>query len=79
MWRCLKGWEAEKAEARYANGVLTVTVPKAEAAKAKAIDVNIHMSHCVTGVVVKRIVVNALIVTCAFESAATGDSAVRCN
>lgn len=31
--------KAEAAEARYANGVLTVTVPKAEEAKAKAITV----------------------------------------
>ena len=31
--------KAEAAEARYANGVLTVTVPKAEEAKAKHIDV----------------------------------------
>jgi HSP20 family protein len=31
--------KAEEAEARYANGVLTVTVPKAEEAKAKAITV----------------------------------------
>jgi HSP20 family protein len=31
--------KAEEAEARYANGVLTVTVPKAEEAKAKAITI----------------------------------------
>jgi HSP20 family protein len=31
--------KAEAAEARYVNGVLTVTVPKAEEAKAKAITV----------------------------------------
>jgi HSP20 family protein len=34
-----EGAKAEGAEARYANGVLTVTVPKAEEAKAKVITV----------------------------------------
>lgn len=33
--------KAEEAEARYANGVMTVTVPKAEEAKAKAITVEV--------------------------------------
>jgi HSP20 family protein len=35
----LEAAKAEEAEARYANGVLTVTVPKAEEAKAKVITV----------------------------------------